>query len=67
MNRETLKEIFISALTRHATQAVGGVLVGTGIGNESQAQIVVGLALNAAAYGWSAWRKARRARKAARG
>ena len=47
-------------------QALGGAFVGTGIGSGSDAAVVVGVALNAAAFGWSAWRKYRRAKKAAR-
>lgn len=66
MNKELLREIFVSGFTRHGTQALGGALVGTGIGTESDAQIIVGVALNALAFGWSAWRKRRRAKKAAR-
>lgn len=63
MNKELVKEIFISGLTRHATQALGGVFVGTGIASESAAPIVVGVLLNGAAFLWSAWRKKRRAKK----
>jgi len=66
MNRDLLKEIFVSGALRHGTQALGGVLVGTGVGTESDATVIVGVALNALAFGWSAWRKKRRARKAAR-
>lgn len=61
-----LKEILVSGLARHATQALGGALVGTGIGTDSEASVIVGVGLNAVAFGWSAWRKWRRARKAAK-
>ena len=63
MDKNLLKEIIVSGLTRHATQALGGAFVATGIGNESNAAILVGVGMNALAFGWSAWRKKRRARK----
>ena len=64
MNKALLKEVLVSGLFRHATQALGGGLVATGIGTGSDAEVVVGLAMNAVAFGWSAWRKRRRAKKA---
>lgn len=63
MNKDLLKEVLVSGLMRHATQAVGGAFVATGIGTANSAEVVVGVALNAIAFGWSAWRKKRRAAK----
>jgi hypothetical protein len=61
---EAVKEILVKGLVRHATQAVGGGLVATGIGTESEGQVIVGVAMNALAFGWSTFRKWRRAQKA---
>jgi hypothetical protein len=63
MFKDLLKEIVLKGLVRHGTQALGGALVGTGIGTGSDAEVIFGLALNASAFGWSALRKVRRARK----
>lgn len=64
MNKELLKEIALKGLLRHGSQALGGGLVATGIGTQNEAEVIAGVALNAAAFGWSALRKWRRSRKA---
>lgn len=63
MNKELLKEIVLKGIARHATQHVAGALTVTGIGTSNEAEIIVGVGLSAAAFGWSALRKWRRARK----
>ena len=74
MNKELLREIFVSALTRHTAQAIGGavtaigakdVLLDNGATPEGIAAVLVGVGVQSAAFYWSAWRKRRRAKKAA--
>lgn len=60
---QTVKEIAISGLTRHLTQNVGGILIGTGVATQDEAGVVVGVGMGLVAYGWSAFRKWRRNRK----
>lgn len=74
MNKELLREVFVSALARHTAQAIGGattfvgaqdVLANNGITPDALATVAVGVAVQTAAFYWSAWRKRRRAKKAA--
>lgn len=72
MNSKLLKEILISGLTRHTAQAIGGAITASGVSLQGGVSIddfsmvAAGALIQTAAFGWSAWRKARRARKAAK-
>jgi hypothetical protein len=59
------KEIALKGLVRHLNQFLGGAVVATGAGTESDALIFTGVLMGLVSFGWSALRKFTRAQKEA--
>jgi hypothetical protein len=57
---------FTKGLIRHALQSAGGALAAKGVIENGQVEFFVGLVMSVLAFGWSQYRKWKRAKEEAK-